>query len=262
MTWFLLIGLFCLLAVIGFFITGRPFKFAISGIVFLIALVFVSLVVIVIWIMSSPCSAPFTDHNSAYCQNKNGSTTGKISNAPLTSNTSAQDSIISSNSTTQTNPVKQLDNAKIPNFTGDTSQMITLSGGVYTETTISGCPSNAGYSSTTGVSCANGIFHIIQFDNGASKGAPVWYNSSYVATTIMAQTSGNFPSIYFIVFTNNNGILIYLTNQYLGENVVVDNISHDDSGVFSVDITTQGLHKVLKYKLNDKNSLVEVNNSI
>jgi hypothetical protein len=67
MTLFLIVGIFCVLAVIGFFITGRPFKFAIGGIVFLIALVFVSLVVIVIWTVSAPCSAPFTDHNSASC---------------------------------------------------------------------------------------------------------------------------------------------------------------------------------------------------
>ncbi len=74
MGWFLLIGIFCVLAVIGFFITGRPFKFAVGGIVFLIALAFVSLAVIVIWTMNDQCSAPFTDHNSTYCQNRAVST--------------------------------------------------------------------------------------------------------------------------------------------------------------------------------------------
>ena len=102
MTWFLLIGLFCVLAVIGFFITGNPFKFAIGGIVFLVALAFVFLVVIVIWTMSAPCSAPFTDHNSAYCQNKNVSTQGEISNPPLISNTGVPTCSISFTPTTIT----------------------------------------------------------------------------------------------------------------------------------------------------------------
>ncbi len=72
---FLIIGIFCVLAVIGFFVTGRPFGFAIGGIVFLTALSFVSLITIAIWAFNFPCSAPFTDHNSTYCQNKTGSTT-------------------------------------------------------------------------------------------------------------------------------------------------------------------------------------------
>ena len=74
MGWFLLIGLFCVLAVIGFFITGRPFKFALGGIIFLIAVVFVILAVIVIWEITSPCTAPFSDHGSSYCQNQAVST--------------------------------------------------------------------------------------------------------------------------------------------------------------------------------------------
>lgn len=78
MTWFLLIGIFCVLAVIGFFVTGSPFKFAISGIVFLIALVFIFVVVLVVWTMNAPCSAPFTDHNSAYCQNRSISTSNSV----------------------------------------------------------------------------------------------------------------------------------------------------------------------------------------
>ena len=72
---FLLIGLFCLLAVIGFFATGRPFKFAFGGIVLLIATVFVLLIIIVIWTMAAPCSAPFTDHSSAYCRNQTSTLT-------------------------------------------------------------------------------------------------------------------------------------------------------------------------------------------
>lgn len=73
MAWllFLLIGSFCVLAIIGFFITGRPFKFAIGGIIFLIALAFVSFIVLYIWTENDPCSAPFVDHNSTYCQNRN-----------------------------------------------------------------------------------------------------------------------------------------------------------------------------------------------
>jgi cytoskeletal protein RodZ len=102
MEWFILIGLFCLLAVIGFFITGRPFKFAIGGIVFLVALAFVFLVVVIIWTMSAPCSAPFTDHNSAYCQNKTVSITGEISNIPLNSNTEVPTCSISFTPTTIT----------------------------------------------------------------------------------------------------------------------------------------------------------------
>ena len=66
----LLIGLFCLLAVIGFFATGHPFKFALGGIVALIALAFVLIAVIVVWTMAAPCSAPFADHSSVYCQNQ------------------------------------------------------------------------------------------------------------------------------------------------------------------------------------------------
>jgi cytochrome c oxidase assembly factor CtaG len=70
MGWFLLIGLFCLLAVIGYFITGRPLSFAVGGIVLLAAIVFVLFVILVIWSMTAPCSAPFADHSSAYCQNQ------------------------------------------------------------------------------------------------------------------------------------------------------------------------------------------------
>ncbi len=66
MTAFLLIGIFCVLAVIGFFLTGKPFKFAIGGLIFLIALAFVSLVTIVVWSMTSPCTAPF--HSSYSCE--------------------------------------------------------------------------------------------------------------------------------------------------------------------------------------------------
>ena len=89
MGWFLLIGIFCVLAVIGFFVTGSPFKFAIGGIVFLIALAFVSLVVIVVWTMNDPCSAPFTDHNSTYCQNRARSASQSVvgtAQVPATSN--------------------------------------------------------------------------------------------------------------------------------------------------------------------------------
>ena len=72
--WFILIGLFCFLAVVGFLLTGRPFRFAIGGIIFLIALVFIFVVVIVIWTIADPCSAPFTGHNSYSCQNQPVST--------------------------------------------------------------------------------------------------------------------------------------------------------------------------------------------
>ena len=90
MGWFLLIGLFCLLAVIGFFVTGSPFKFALGGMVFLIATIFVLLAVIVIWTMAAPCSAPFTDHSSTYCQNHSGSTSISNSSVQLASNSLQQ----------------------------------------------------------------------------------------------------------------------------------------------------------------------------
>ncbi|HUD03121.1 MAG TPA: hypothetical protein VMR46_03895 [Candidatus Paceibacterota bacterium] len=69
--WLLLIGLFCVLAVIGFFITGSPFKFALGGMVFLIAVVFILFIGLVVWTMMAPCSAPFTDHDSVYCETQN-----------------------------------------------------------------------------------------------------------------------------------------------------------------------------------------------
>jgi len=87
MGWFLLIGIFCVLAVIGFFITGSPFKFAIGGIVFLIALAFVSFIVLFVWTENDPCSAPFTDHNSTYCQNRNASASVLNNSTPQSSNT-------------------------------------------------------------------------------------------------------------------------------------------------------------------------------
>jgi len=74
MTLFLLLGVFCILAVIGFFITNHPFKFAIGGMVSLIALVFIFLIILVVWTMNDQCSAPFTDHNSSYCKNRTVST--------------------------------------------------------------------------------------------------------------------------------------------------------------------------------------------
>ena len=66
MMWLLLIGLFCVLAVIGFFVTGQPFKFAVGGIVLLIALAFITL----IWTMLSPCSSPLSGLSGTNCQNK------------------------------------------------------------------------------------------------------------------------------------------------------------------------------------------------
>ena len=74
MTWFILIGLFCVLAVFGFFVSSRPFSFAFGGIIFLIALSFVLFVGLIIWIYADQCSAPFIDRNSTYCQNQKNST--------------------------------------------------------------------------------------------------------------------------------------------------------------------------------------------
>ncbi len=62
---FLLVGLFCLLAVIGFFATGRPFAFAFGGIVFLIALAFVVIIGFVIYEISQSSSTHTTQQTSA-----------------------------------------------------------------------------------------------------------------------------------------------------------------------------------------------------
>ena len=77
-------------SVIGFFATGRPFKFAFGGIVFLVAVVFVLLIVVVIWTLAAPCSAPFTDHSSTYCRNQAStptSTSDSTQTAPTTNKT-------------------------------------------------------------------------------------------------------------------------------------------------------------------------------
>lgn len=63
-----IVGLFCFLVVIGFFVTGNPFKFAAGSLIALVGTGFALLIVIVLWSMTSPCTAPFSDHNNSYCQ--------------------------------------------------------------------------------------------------------------------------------------------------------------------------------------------------
>lgn len=91
-----------------------------------------------------------------------------------------------------------------------------------------------------------------------------------VAHVIGYTGGGSGYSYYLDIFINNKGKLKYLTQEYLGDRIVLKGLKYD-SGIFIFDMITQGegdefmgyccanVKKTLKFKL-ENNKLIEIEN--
>lgn len=147
--------------------------------------------------------------------------------------------------------IRQLSNARIPNFALDESEFVQLKDGRIEEEW-----ENSGSYWSIDLNDEPQAYTVADFDRNGSKD---------VAVVIGASGGGSGYFYYLAIFINENDTLKYVSSVQLGDRIKINKISYTD-GTISADIITQGpgepmccgtMPQTLKFKL-EKNKLIRL----